>query len=162
MQTEKRAEMAAQAKIRIGLTFVPPWVPCSGMEVEELGQGGTTGTDEGVSAREQPFKANITDVIYGEDIDNPYNLPALKHNKDTTLLSQLEDIDSESIRPNLGSMSYDIKEPDLVRYDNDKGSLEEFNSESNSGDPGRNELSIKPAPIQCNSISNEKTLPTPT
>ena len=86
----------------------------------------------------------------------------MKHNKDTTSLSQLEGIDSESMRPNLGSMSYGIKELDLVRYGIDKGSLEEFNSKTNSGDLGSNELSVKPTPIQCNSISNEKTLPTAT
>ena len=80
-------------------------------------------------------------------MDNPSNPQVLKHNKDTTSLSQLEGIDSESMRPNLGSMSYGIKKLDLVRYGIDKGSLEEFNSKTNYGDLGSNKLSVKPALI---------------
>ena len=54
-------------------------------------------------------------------MDNPSNPQVLKHNKDTTSLSQLEGIDSESMRPNLGSMSYGIKEPNLIWHGSDKG-----------------------------------------
>ena len=74
MQARKRAEMAARVKVRIDPTIMPPRVPCSNMEVEGLGQGENAGTDVGVNAHEQPFKAYITNVIHGEDIDNLSNL----------------------------------------------------------------------------------------
>ena len=74
MQARKRAEMAARVKVRIDPTIMPPRVPCSNMEVEGLGQGENTDTDGGVNACEQPFKAYVTNVIHGEDIDNSSNL----------------------------------------------------------------------------------------
>ena len=74
MQARKRAEKAAQVKVRIDPTIMPPRVPCSNMEMEGLGQGENTDTDVGVNAREQPFKAYVTNVIHGEDIDNSSNL----------------------------------------------------------------------------------------
>ena len=52
---------------------MPPRVPCSNMEMEGLGQGENTDMDGGVNAREQPFKAYVTNVIHGEDIDNSSN-----------------------------------------------------------------------------------------
>ena len=55
-------------------------------------------------------------------------------------------------------MKHDIKEPEVIRSGSDKGSLEEFNVESNTGFPGIKESSVKPATFQCRVISNEKTL----
>ena len=55
-------------------------------------------------------------------------------------------------------MKHDIKEPEVIRSSSDKGSLEEFNAESNTGFPGIKESSVKPATFQCRVISNEKTL----
>jgi len=66
------------------------------------------------------------------------------------------------MEPNLESMKYRIKEPNVARSGSDKGSLEEFNVESNAGDLGSNDSSVKPAPIQCKAISNEKTPQAPT
>ena len=55
-------------------------------------------------------------------------------------------------------MKHDIKEPEVIRSGSHKGSLEEFNVESNTGFPGIKESSVKPATFQCRVISNEKTL----
>ena len=162
MQAEKRAEMATRAKIRMDLTIVQPGMPCSDMEVEGLRQGESNGTDEGVSAHEQPFNAYITNVTHDDYIDSLSNLQVLKHNNDTTSLSPLEGIDSKLMESNLESMKYRIKEPDVARSGSDKGSLEEFNVESNAGDLGSNDSFVKPAPIQCKAISNEKTPQAPT
>ena len=147
MQAKKRAEMVAQAKIRTDSTIMQLGMPCSNMEVEGLRQGGSNGIDEVVSAHEQPFKAYITNVNHGDDIDSLSNPQVLKHNNDTASLSQLEGVDSKLMEPNLESMKCDIKELDVARSSSDKGSLEEFNVESNVGDPGSNDSSIKPAPI---------------
>ena len=77
----------------------------------------------------------------------------LKYNNDTESLAQLEGINSELLLPNLESMKHGIKEPEVIRSSSDKGSLEEFNVESNTEFPGIKESSIKLATFQCRVIS---------
>nr|POE57242.1 hypothetical protein CFP56_01895 [Quercus suber] len=93
---------------------------------------------EQVSAREQSVNAYVTNVTHGKDTENPSNPQVLKHNNVTELLSQLKGIESELLEPNLESMKRGIKELEVVRFGSDKGSLEEINAESKSGDPGIN------------------------
>ena len=102
--------------------------------------------------------AYVTIVTHGKNTANPSNTQALKYNNDTESLAQLEGINSELLGPNLESMKHGIKEPEVIRSGSDKGSLEEFNAESNTGFPGIKESSVKPATFQCRVISNEKTL----
>ena len=70
--------------------------------------------------------AYVTNVTHGEDTANPSNTQALKYNNDTESLAQLEGINSELLVPNLESMKYGIKEPEVIRFGSDKGSLEDL------------------------------------
>ncbi|KAK9994592.1 hypothetical protein SO802_024295 [Lithocarpus litseifolius] len=106
--------------------------------------------------------AYVTNVTHGEDTTNLSNTQALKHNNDTKSLAQLEGINSELLVPNLESMKHGIKEPEVIRSGSDKGSLEGFNAESNTGFPGIKESSVKPATSQCRVISTTEIEEQPT
>ena len=102
--------------------------------------------------------AYITNVTHDEDTINLSNTQVLKYNNDTESLAQLEGINSELLGPNLESMKHSTKEPEVIRSASDKGSLEEFNAESNTKFPGIKESFVRPTTFQCRVISNEKTL----
>ena len=90
----------------------------------------------------EDITAYVTNVTHGEDTANLSNTQALKYNNDTESLVQLEGINSELLGPNLKSMKHGIKELEVIRSGSDKGSLEEFNAESNTGFPGIKDSSV--------------------
>ena len=87
--------------------------------------------------------AYVTNITHGVDTANLSNTQALKYNNDTESLAQLEGINFELLVPNLESMKHGIEEPEVIRFGSDKGSLEEFNVESNTRFLGIKESTTK-------------------
>ena len=96
--------------------------------------------------------AYVTNITHGVDTANLSNTQALKYNNDTESLAQLEGINFELLVPNLESMKHGIEEPEVIRFGSDKGSLEEFNVESNTMFLGIKESFVKPTTFQCKVI----------